>query len=69
MRILASVLLVSALSVPCLGAEPLPPGKPAGVHPAISQTTELYVMALAGLVAIGMGVMLFSGSSTTGTAS
>jgi hypothetical protein len=64
----AAIILTPSIAI----SDPLPPGKPAGVHHAVSETEELAIIAIGGLAVIGLGVAIFkfdkSATSTTGTA-
>ncbi len=69
MRVLISLLLAAAMGLPSMAAEPLPPGKPAGVKQAVSEETEIFWMLGVGLggAASVASVMHIGSSSTTGT--
>jgi hypothetical protein len=80
MRLAAFALLAVSLStnvfaqtVPPLPDSPLSPGKPAGVHQAVQQSTETAILIGVGVAGIGLTALLVanalksSPSSTTGT--
>lgn len=59
MRIISVTLAALLAATPALAAEgPLPPGKPAGVRPAVSKRAELVYMGLGVLAAGGLGLLL-----------
>lgn len=69
MRNAAILLSVVLLCPPAWAGEaPLPPGKPAGVKPAISQTTEIYLLVAGATIATIAGIALFNMSSKTSAA-
>jgi hypothetical protein len=57
MRTLSSfVIAIGIMAAPAAGAEPLTPGKPAGVHKAQMTGTEW--MVLGGIAALGIGIAI-----------
>ena len=70
MRCLA-ILLGASLVAPAAFAEDaaLPPGKPAGVQKAISQETEVWILAGTAALATGVGIILFDMSNNSTTSS
>ena len=57
MRTLCSfVIAIGMMAGPAVGAEPLAPGKPAGVHKAQMTGTEWAV--LGGIAALGIGIAI-----------
>jgi hypothetical protein len=70
MRIAFCVLAALGLLAQGVQAQPLPPGKPAGVHQASLGTNGLIVVVLVGTAILvgGLGVTLAGGSASSGTA-
>jgi hypothetical protein len=70
-------VLAAAVSLVLIGSHatadpaPLPPGKPAGVHKAMTANDEGYLLIGAGIVSAILisFVVKFSAASTTGTSS
>lgn len=66
MRKAAVLLSAVLLCSPAWATDaPLPPGKPAGVKPAISHSTEVYILAGAAAAAILVGIALFNMSKAS----
>jgi hypothetical protein len=66
--LLVPLCLVLAAAGACAGEAPLPPGKPAGVHPAAmnASTTEIAVgVAIAGAIAVILAASSSSSSPVT----
>jgi hypothetical protein len=73
MRNAAILLSAALLFSPARASDaPLPPGKPAGVKPAIGHDTEIYILFGTAAIATAAGLILFArtskSSSTASTA-
>jgi hypothetical protein len=73
MRLAAFALLAVFLSTDVFAQTDLPPGKPAGVHQAVQQSTENAILIGLGVAGVGLTAILVanalksSSSSTTAT--
>jgi hypothetical protein len=65
MRVVAVIFMSSLIATNALADAPLAPGKPAGVRKAMSRTGELYWLGLGTVAAIGLGIFITKGNSTT----